>query len=178
MEKTVVIYKSKYGSTKQYSKWIAEKLNCDLLEEKNVNENGLISYDKIIFGGGLYASGINGISVITKNFNKIKDKKLVVFTVGLADPDKEEQFTSILDKNFTDEMKKRIKIFHLRGGINYKTLSIVHKTMMAMLVSVMKKKKEEELSEDDKLMLQTYGTEISFIDNEKINPIVSYILEA
>lgn len=177
MEKAVVIYKSKYGSTKKYSKWIAEKLNCDLLEEKDVNEKELLSYDKIIFGGGLYASGINGISLITKNFNKIKDKKLVVFTVGLADPDKEEQFTSILEKNFTDEMKEKIKIFHLRGGINYKTLSIVHKTMMAMLISVMKKKKEEELSEDDKLMLETYGKEIDFIDNEKINPIVSYILE-
>ena len=26
---TVVIYKSKYGSSKRYAKWIAQNINCD-----------------------------------------------------------------------------------------------------------------------------------------------------
>ena len=78
----------------------------------------------IIFGGGLYASGINGISIITKNYDLIKEKDIIVFTVGLADPNIEEQFIPIINKNFTDEMKEKIKIFHLRGGIDYKKLGV------------------------------------------------------
>ena len=28
---TIVIYKSKYGSTKDYAKWIAKELGCDAM---------------------------------------------------------------------------------------------------------------------------------------------------
>jgi flavodoxin len=33
--KTVVIYKTKYGSAKQYAQWIAEELKCDLFEQSS-----------------------------------------------------------------------------------------------------------------------------------------------
>lgn len=31
MDKTVVIYKSKHGSTKKYAEWIGEELECPVL---------------------------------------------------------------------------------------------------------------------------------------------------
>ena len=34
MEKVIVVYKSKYGSTKKYAQWLAEDLSCDLVENK------------------------------------------------------------------------------------------------------------------------------------------------
>ena len=30
----IVIYKSKYGSTKAYAQWIAEELNCEAVDAK------------------------------------------------------------------------------------------------------------------------------------------------
>jgi len=30
MERIAVIFKTKYGNTKQYAEWISEVLNCDL----------------------------------------------------------------------------------------------------------------------------------------------------
>lgn len=36
MKKTVVIYESKYGSTRCYAQWIAEELTCLYLSEKNL----------------------------------------------------------------------------------------------------------------------------------------------
>lgn len=120
MADIVVIYKSKYGSTKQYAEQISQELNADVFEQSDVKANDLIKYKTIIFGCGLYASGIIGIDIIKKNFENIKDKNIIVFTVGLADPKNKEQFIPIIEKNFTDEMKDIIKVFHLRGGINYK----------------------------------------------------------
>lgn len=32
--KTIVIYKSKYGSTKKYAEWIADALNCTAVDAK------------------------------------------------------------------------------------------------------------------------------------------------
>jgi menaquinone-dependent protoporphyrinogen IX oxidase len=175
MGKVVVIYKSKYGSTKKYAKWIADELNSDLFEYSEVKKDDLERYDTIVFGGGLYASGINGVDIITKNFEHIKNKNLIVFTVGLAATDDKEIFKPIIKKNFTEEMESKIKIFHLRGGMEYDKLNFLHKSMMAMLKMKVASKNAEELSDEDKLMLETYGDKIDFADVKTIEPLVLYI---
>ena len=43
--KTLVIYKSKYGSTKQYAEWIAEELDCEAVDAKSVKPLDLEKYD-------------------------------------------------------------------------------------------------------------------------------------
>jgi menaquinone-dependent protoporphyrinogen IX oxidase len=174
MGNVAVIFKTKYGHTKQYAEWISEKLKCDLFEQSEISAEKMLEYDSIVYGGGLYASGILGIELITKNFSSLMGKNIVVFTVGLADPNIKSQFEPIINKNFTDEMQKRINIFHLRGGINYKELGIVHKAMMAALKSSVKNKKGE-LTDEDRLMLETYGEKIEFTDKGTIEPIVSFV---
>ncbi len=84
MGKAVVIYKSKYGSTKQYAQWIAEALDADLFDVAKVRDLG--QYQTIVYGGGLYASGIIGSDFLVKNYELLKEKRIVVFTVGLAKP--------------------------------------------------------------------------------------------
>lgn len=72
---TIVIYKSKYGSTKQYANWIGEALSCEVADAKSISVSDLLKYDRIIYGGGLYAEVIAGVTLITKNIEKLKDKK-------------------------------------------------------------------------------------------------------
>jgi menaquinone-dependent protoporphyrinogen IX oxidase len=175
MNKSVVVYKSKYGSTKKYAEWIAENLNIDLFEYTKVNIEKLLSYETIIYGGGLYASGINGKDLIAKNFNALRNKNLIVFTVGLAATGDKEIFTPIIDKNFTEEMKTKIKFFHLRGGIDYKKLTFIHKIMMGMLKKVVAKKKPEDMTEEDQMMLDTYGDKVDFTDKTTIEPLILYV---
>lgn len=175
MDKVAVIYKSKYGSTKQYAEWIAEESEADLFEYTEIKIEQLSKYDTIIFGGGLYASGINGVGLITKNFKILKIKNLIIFTVGVASTDDKKIFNPIIEKNCTEEMRKSIQFFHLRGGIDYKRLSFLHKSMMNMLKKMVAKKKPEELSEDDKVMLDTYGEKVDFIDRRTIEPLLLYV---
>lgn len=175
MNKIAVIYKSKYGSTKRYAGEIATNLQGDLFEASEVKRERLSTYDTIIFGGGLYASGINGIYVIKENFHNIKNKDLIVFTVGLASTDDKEIFKPIIEKSFTKEMIDQVQFFHMRGGIDYKKLSLIHKLMMFMLKTITAKKKSEELTEDDKMMLATYGDKVDFINMETIEPLILYV---
>ena len=65
--RTVVIYKSKTGFTKKYAKWISEELSSDIFDISKVTANMLTAYDTVIYGGGLYAMGISGVKLITKN---------------------------------------------------------------------------------------------------------------
>ncbi len=174
---TVVIYESRYGHTKKYAQWIAEEVKADIFEKSQINIENLNKYNTIVYGGGLYASGISGISFITKNYEKLINKRIIVFTVGLASTDIEEVFTPILDKSFSDDMQKNIEFFHFRGGIDYKNLSLTHKSMMFMMKTIISKKDAKELSEDDKQLLATYGEKVDFLDKKTIMPLVSFITE-
>lgn len=178
MNRIVIIYKSKYGSTKQYAQWTAQTLNCDIFEQQKFTPQMFKNYDIIIYGGGLYAGGINGISLITKNLELLKNKKIIVFTCGLADPKNATNIKNInnnIDKAFDVQVKSKIKFFHLRGGIDYSKLSIVHKSMMAMLKHVLLKKDKNSLTREDKELLETYGKSVDFTDKSTIQPIISYI---
>ena len=173
MSKICVIYKTKYGTTKQYAQWIAESLEAPLFEASQVEPSQLSEYDVIIYGGGLYASGIIGVKLVTEN----PCKSLVVFTVGLANPDTTD-YSKILTLNFSQDLLAKIKVFHLRGGINYKELGFVDKTMMSTLVNLkVKKIPKEERTEEDELMLETYGDKIDFSDKTTIKPLIDYVKE-
>ena len=72
-------------------------------------------------------------------------------------------------------MKDNIKVFHLRGGIDYSKLNFMHKTMMSMLVKMVKKKDREELNAEQKEMIDTYGQVVDFTDKQSLQPIIEYI---
>ena len=83
MDRTVVIYKSKHGSTKQYAEWIGEELDCPVIAEKDFSKKDFDKYDNIIFGGCVQAGGIMGFDLIKKNMRRLEEKKIVTFAVGL-----------------------------------------------------------------------------------------------
>ena len=177
MPKVLVLYFSKYGSTKKYAEWIAEELKGDIFNIKDVRQNQLYEYDTIILGSALYAGNIVGISLFVDNYEKLKDKKLIIFTCGVADYSKTENCDSIykrleeaLPKNILDS----IKVFYLRGSINYKKLSLKHKLMMGMVRKMVLKKGLDNLNEENKEFLETFGKTVDFTDKNSIKGIIDY----
>ena len=178
MSNIVTIYSSKYGYTKKYAQWISEALSCDLFEKKSFKAKNLSQYKTIIYGGGLYAGGVSGISLLINNFENIKDKNIILFTCGLADPldkDNSEHILNSLYKVLTPQMRDVIKIFSFRGGIDYSKLGFIHKAMMAMLHRVINKKNYSSLRSEDRQMLSTYGKQIDFSNKESIAPLIHFI---
>lgn len=45
---------------------------------------------------------------------------------------------------------------------------------MAMIKHVLSKKSDEELTDEDKVLLATYGKQVSFLDQKSITPIVDF----
>ena len=46
---TIVVYKSKYGSAKQYADWIAGELGCNAVDAKGIKIDDLLKYDTIVY---------------------------------------------------------------------------------------------------------------------------------
>ena len=169
----IVVYKSKYGSTKTYARWIAQELGCDTLDAKQANADSLLNYDTIIYGGGLYAEIIAGVSLLTKNIDKLSGKKLIVYTTGITPMDCREYYDEMVwKKNFKPEMKNKIKVFNFPGKMIMSELSLVHRSALKTLKKIMSSKKNP--SEMEKLLIELCDADGDFSDKSLIGELVEY----
>ena len=170
--KTVVIYKSKSGFVKKYAQWIAEELSADIFEASKIKPEMMTAYDTVIYGGGLYAVGINGVKLIKQNLDKLKGKKVVVFASG-ASPFREESISEVRNKNFTSEQQEHIRFFYLRGGFDYSKLKPFDKVLMTLMKLMLKRKKK--LTPDERGMLSAYDKPEDFTREKNIDELISYV---
>jgi menaquinone-dependent protoporphyrinogen IX oxidase len=170
--KTIVIYKSNSGFVKKYADIISSELKCDVAEVSSTNISEILKYDVIIFGGGLYAVGINGISLIKKNIDKLKDKKVVVFASG-ASPYRKEVCDEVIDKNFEKANQKNIKFFYLRGGFDFDKLKFKHKLVMKLMKKQLEKK--DNPTEDEIGMLKAFDVPVDFTSKDNAEDLINYV---
>ena len=170
--KCLVIYKSQTGFTEKYAKWIASELSADLKQSREVNKVIFKDYDVVIYGGSLHAVGIRGRKFISKNFDLLRTKKVIVFAVG-ASPYRKEILDEVREKNFSEEEKKIIHLYYLRGGFNYRKLPFFDKILMKLLQLKLTRKKV--LTADEKGMLNAFKQPVDFTRKENIIGLVSYV---
>lgn len=72
-------------------------------------------------------------------------------------------------------MQKKIKVFHLCGGIDYSKLGFIDRILMNMLYSSIKRKNHATLSSEDKGIIATYGKAVDFTNISTLMPIVEYV---
>ena len=172
--KTIVLYRSKYGSTKSYAEWIGEALGCEVRDAKGVKADELLCYDKIVYGGGLYAEIIAGVTLITKNIEKLKDKKIAVFTTGITPLDCRAYYDGeVLEKNFKNGVPENVKIFNLMGKMILAELSLTHRLAIKALKKIMSGK--ENPTDTEKLLIELCDADGDFTDKAQIADLVEYI---
>ncbi len=170
----IVIYKSKYGSTKAYAEWIATELGCDAVEVKSISIDDLVEYDTIVYGGGLYAEVIAGVSLITKNIDKLMDKKIVVYTTGITPLDCRDYYDKmVIEKNFKPDMLDKIKVYNFLGKMIIDELSLVHRAAIKTLKKIMAGK--ENPTEMEKLLADLCDADGDFTDRAAIGDLVNYV---
>lgn len=175
--KTLVVYRSHYGSTRRYAQWLAQALDADAAEERQADARLVQNYECVIFGGGLYAGSIAGAVRMVKLYGALQGKRLAMFTVGLSDPSDPENVKKIMQdaaRAFTPEMLENICFFHLRGGMDYRNMRPVHKAMMAMLKKMLLKKPESERSTEEKGLLAAYDRPVDFTDRAALAPLIAW----
>lgn len=175
LKKIAVVYRSKSGFTEKYANWIAKAVDGELFEAKKIKAEDLLPYDIIVYGGGLYAVGLNGLSLITSNLKLLKDKKIIVFGV-CASPCRPEIVAQVKNKNLTADQQDVIEFHLLRGGFDKNKLTFVDQILMQILKLSLKKKKE--LTPDERGMLNAYELPVDFTAEKQILPIVESVLQA
>ena len=129
----------------------------------------------IVYLGGLYAGGILGLMKTLRGFSLRDGQKLLIVTVGLADPNEPENQNNIrasLQRQLPARLLDRAKVFHLRGGIDYQKLSFGHRTMMKLLYQSLRRTPLEKQTTEDRALIETYGKQVDFTDFGVLEPII------
>lgn len=173
MVKTIILYQSKYGATKQYAEWLSLKLDCPMIETKSAKIDDVAEYDAIILGGGIYANGIAGISFLKKNYKKLKDKKIAVFAVGASPYDK-KAMDGIIEHNFKGDMAD-IPCFYCRGAWKESAMTFRDRTLCKMLKSSLEKKDPATYEPWEAALVDAIGSDSDFTDEDNLKPILDFI---
>ena len=173
MSKVAIVYKSKYGSTKQYAQILKEALNADLYESKNANVKELQNYDVIVFAGGLFASGIGGLSFLKQHFESLENKHLYLLAVG----------ASQLTPNVLEEVKQRnakeqlvnVPVYYARGKWDVTQLHFVDRQMCKVLYKALAKKDFDKLSVYDQEFFERYHQKSDWVSKEQVASLIEDI---
>ena len=169
----IVVYGSQYGTAKKYAEELSNRLDFELKSYDAVGD--INTYETIIYIGALYAGGVLGMKKIFRNLKNCSAHKIIIATVGLADPDDKENTETIkrgMKKQLPEEVFNNAMIFHLRGGIDYSKLSFKHKTMMRMLYKKAVHLPEEKKTSEVKAMIETYNKQVDFVNLRNLDSII------
>lgn len=158
--KTLIIYDSKYGKTKEYASAINEMLKDSVLVNINEESFDLDLYDVIVIGSAIYAGNLRPKTkdFITKEKNELLDKKLYLFTVQLNEGQKADEQ---LKEAYSEELYNHaLDTATFSGEIILKKLNFFEKTIIKAIA-----KKDQDVKIDH----------IKDLDLDKIEEFVSSI---
>ena len=174
MGKGLIVYQSKSGATKKYAMWLAETAGFDVIETAKAENRMLEQYDSLVLCGGIYASGIAGISFLRKNKKALEGKKVAVFCVG-ASPYDEKAIKEVKQHNLKEDLKE-IPLFYGRGTWNEPAMSFKDRTLCRILQKAVAKKDPSTYEPWMTALMCAVGQECDWTDRKYLEPLLQYIM--
>ena len=177
MKKVLLVYKTKYGSTKKYSEWIKEELNCDIIPYDDFKSKMVEAYDLIIYGGGVHAGGIKGFDTFQKVIKKYRgEKKFIIFACGM-NVENFDQRAELRDVNFSKDYLKGLTCYYLNGNFDPALVSGIDKKILAWSRKILLSKGKLNFTKEDKILLDRMDNGYKGLDRNNILKLVQDIKE-
>ena len=160
--KGLVIYKGKYGATKQYAMWIGEELQLPVASADRFHIDELPKYDFFILGSSVYIGKLEIKDWLKKNFNVLQNKKIFFFQVAGSPVEQIEKRQSYNKASLPPSILKKAQFYYLPGRMIMRNLSGWDRFMLKMGAKLTKDPVEK------KAML----TDFDHVKKEKVIPIM------
>jgi menaquinone-dependent protoporphyrinogen oxidase len=164
--KVLIVYQSKYGSTKQYAEWIHQEIKGDLVNIENGDKSDLAGYDIIIIGGYVRTGNIVIAPFIRDHWSVLKGKNVILFTTS-GTPPGHTKIQSIYEKSLPEEIRNKIKYFPLHGRISTENLTWWDKILIAV----------GKMIEQDESLRKDMGKDFDGVQRENLLPLFEYLKE-
>lgn len=173
MKEGIVVYQSKYGAAAKYAAWLGELTGFDTVKVSDAETEDLLDCSSIVLCGGIYASGIAGLSFLKKNFSRLEGKKTAVFCVG-ASPFDEKAIEEIKARNLKGSLST-IPLFYGRGMWDEEKMTTRDRTLCRMLQKSVAKKDPDTYEPWQKALMCAAGESRDWTDRKYLEPLMEYL---
>jgi menaquinone-dependent protoporphyrinogen IX oxidase len=163
--KGLVIYKGKYGATKQYALWIAQDLQLPVASADRFPVDELPKYDYFILGSSVYIGQLEIRNWLKKNFTVLQNKKIFFFQVAASPAEQIEKRESYNKASLSPTILKIIGFFYLPGRMIIRNLSAWDRFMLKMGARFTK----------DPVEKKTMLTDFDHVKKENVFPIIEAV---
>ena len=194
MEKTIVIYTSKYGSAKQYAEWIGEELSCPVKALKDVTKEELSGYSTLIYGGGVHAGGIEGFDTFKKwlkpmlsdayyeaHDDKLEfkaenykpEKRVIVFAAGVNVTGFDAR-AQLRDVNFDKKWLRPLTCYFFEGRYDPGEVKGIDKFIMGFVKKTLNDK-GLNMKPEERVLLDRIENGCNLVNRKQIEPLIEEI---
>ena len=136
--KGLVIYKGKYGATKQYAMWIGQELQLPVASADRFPVDELPNYDYFILGSSVYIGKLEIKDWLKKNFQVLQNKKIFLFQVAASPAKQIEKRESYNKASLSPTILEKIQFYYLPGRMIMRNLSGWDRFMLKMGANLQK----------------------------------------
>ena len=124
----IVVYRSNYGSTKQYADWIHEETGFPVYDsrDKGIPWDGA---NTVVIGCPILAFKPVLSGWIEKHWDRMKGKRVALFTTSGGDP-ATAPVVEWIEKALSERVRSGVRVFPLAGRFDYGKLRGPHKAMI------------------------------------------------
>jgi len=119
----IVLYRSRYGATRQYADWIAADLRLPVIDPERIDERLLSASDFLLIGASVYNGDLSLKTWLRGNTHHLEHKKLFFFIVCAPSPDVNKYGQIIMDNIPGALLRPSTDIFFLPGRWIFSDLS-------------------------------------------------------
>jgi menaquinone-dependent protoporphyrinogen IX oxidase len=163
--KGLVIYKGKYGATKQYAMWIGQELQLPVASADRFPVDELPKYDYFILGSSVYIGKLEIKDWLKKNFDLLQNKKILFFQVSVSPPEQIEKRESYNKASLPPDTLQKIRFYYLPGRMIMRNLSAWDRLMLKMGAKLTK----------DPVEKKTMLTDFDHVKKENALPIIEAV---
>jgi menaquinone-dependent protoporphyrinogen IX oxidase len=163
--KGLVIYKGKYGATKQYAMWIGQELQLPVASADRFPVDELPKYDYFILGSSVYIGKLEIKDWLKKNFTAFMNKKIFFFQVAGSPVEQIEKREGYNKASLPATIWEKIQFCYLPGRMIMRNLSAWDRFMLKMGARLTK----------DPLEKKTMLADFDHVKNENILPVIEAV---
>ncbi|MFP7366421.1 flavodoxin domain-containing protein [Corynebacterium callunae] len=169
MPKAIVAYETTYGSTREYAEELAARLGVASLSFKEaaaaLNQDPTAPVIVLSPVHGPMHPGAKFVSDTDFGLHPV-----ALCTVGMTLDEVAEKKDGAA--KVIGSKASTVKRFYLPGRLNYSELSTAHRTTMWTIVNMLKAKPMK--SANDKMMINTFDTDVDRVDFGRLDEIVAW----
>jgi len=139
--KTIIFYKTNTGFTKEYVELLKPRIQCEEAYPIGKISNKLIkNADNIVFLGPLRNNVIQGLNKLLKKYNKIEQKNIFIFGVGI-EPVSDTKKENVIMSNGLELY--HVRLYLIQGGFDLNRYKGIKKVFIKSIIKIASKKQPE-----------------------------------